>query len=148
MLVDKLTLLKKCPYSELFWSAFSHIRTEYGEIQCISPYSVRMRENAGQNNSEYGHFSRSVNHLYWRLGRRPNEYYYYFLFYLDLLLLKTLFKKGFPSHNNFFSPRRLGRREIVTPKTSWKHLKNILKTNKYLLGILLMWHKKTVSYEK
>ena len=27
------TLHKKCPYSELFWSAFSHIRTEYGEIR-------------------------------------------------------------------------------------------------------------------
>ena len=26
----------------------------------ISPYSVRMRENTDQNNSEYGHFSRSV----------------------------------------------------------------------------------------
>ena len=26
----------------------------------ISPYSVRMRENADQNNSEYGHFSRSA----------------------------------------------------------------------------------------
>ena len=25
----------------------------------ISPYSVRMRENADQNNSQYGHFSRS-----------------------------------------------------------------------------------------
>ena len=31
---------KKCPYSELFWSAFSHIPTEYR----ISPYSVLMRE--------------------------------------------------------------------------------------------------------
>ena len=31
----KLTnsLRKKCPYSELFWSVFSHIRTEYGEIR-------------------------------------------------------------------------------------------------------------------
>ena len=28
--------------------AFSHIRTEYGEILRISPYSVRMRENAGK----------------------------------------------------------------------------------------------------
>ena len=27
----------------------------------ISPYSVRMRENVNQNNSEYGHFLRSVN---------------------------------------------------------------------------------------
>ena len=35
---------KQCPYSELF-----------------SPYSVRTRENANQNNSEYGHFSRNDN---------------------------------------------------------------------------------------
>ena len=34
-------------------------RTEYGEIWSISLYSVRMRENADQNNSECGHFSRS-----------------------------------------------------------------------------------------
>ena len=35
----------KCPYLELFWSAFSHIRTEYGEIPRISQYPVQMREN-------------------------------------------------------------------------------------------------------
>ena len=46
------TLRKKCPYSELFWSVFSRIRTEYEEILCISPYSVRMSENTNQNNSE------------------------------------------------------------------------------------------------
>ena len=69
---------RKCPYEELFWSVFSHIRrekcsylkffrsllyrilTEYGEIRSISPYSVRMRENTDQKNSEYGHFSRSA----------------------------------------------------------------------------------------
>ena len=49
---ERLTLRKKCPYSELFWSAripkFSRIRTEYGEILRISPYSVIMRENAGK----------------------------------------------------------------------------------------------------
>ena len=33
---------------------------EYGEIFRISPYSVRMRENADQENSEYEHFSRSA----------------------------------------------------------------------------------------
>ena len=43
----------------LFWSAFFRIRTEYGEIRSISPYSVRMRENEDQNNFGYGHFSRS-----------------------------------------------------------------------------------------
>ena len=29
-----LALRGKCPYSELFWSAFSLIVTEYGEIKC------------------------------------------------------------------------------------------------------------------
>ena len=51
-------LREKCPYSELFWSAFSHIRTEYGEIPSISLYSVRVRENTDQNNFEYGHILR------------------------------------------------------------------------------------------
>ena len=54
-------LREKCPYSELFWSAFSRIRIEYGEILLISPYSVGMQENADQNNSEYGHFLYSAN---------------------------------------------------------------------------------------
>ena len=54
------SLRKKCSYSELFWSAFPRIRIEHGEIQSISPYSVRIRENVDQNNSEYGHFSRNV----------------------------------------------------------------------------------------
>ena len=67
------TLLKKSPYSGLFWSAFSRIRTEYGEILRISPYSVRMRENVDQNNSEYGHFLRSVN-LGWHRKKRLNSW--------------------------------------------------------------------------
>ena len=41
------------------------IRTEYGEIRSISPYSVTMLENADQNNSKYGHFLRKV--LYFAL---------------------------------------------------------------------------------
>ena len=32
------------------------------EIRSISPYPVRMRENTDQNNSKYGHFSRSELH--------------------------------------------------------------------------------------
>ena len=52
-----LALSKKCPYSELFWSPFSSI------FYAFSPYSVRMRENADQNNSEQGHFSRRVERL-------------------------------------------------------------------------------------
>ena len=55
---SKGSLRKMCPYSELFWLAFSYIRTEYGEIRSISLYWVRMRENANQNNSEYEYFLR------------------------------------------------------------------------------------------
>ena len=39
-------------YLKLFWSAFSRIRTAYGEIVRISLNSVRMRENADKNNSK------------------------------------------------------------------------------------------------
>ena len=44
--LDCTTLRNKCSHLELFWS--------------ISPYSVRVRENADHNSAEYGHFSRSV----------------------------------------------------------------------------------------
>ena len=48
--------VKSVRIQELFWSAFSRIRTEYGEY--LSVFSSK-RENADQNNSEYGHFLRS-----------------------------------------------------------------------------------------
>ena len=40
-----LTQHKRCLYSEFFWSAFSWIQTEYGDLQ---------------KNFEYGHFLRSI----------------------------------------------------------------------------------------
>ena len=49
-------LREKCLYSELFWSVFSRIWTEYGKIRSTSTYSVRMRENTNQNNPEYEYF--------------------------------------------------------------------------------------------
>ena len=49
---------KKCPYSKFFWSVFSRIWTEYGDLQVKSPYSVWMRENADQKNSKCELFSR------------------------------------------------------------------------------------------
>ena len=55
----RLHIITVCPYSEVFWSVFSRIRIEYGEIRSICLYSVRMWENADQKNSEYGYFSRS-----------------------------------------------------------------------------------------
>ena len=60
-------LREKCPYSELFESVFSRIWTEHGELRSIFLYSVRMRENTDQNNSEYGHFLRSAKlHIFLR----------------------------------------------------------------------------------
>ena len=52
-------LREKGPYSEFFWSVFSHIRTEYGDLQSKSPHSVRIRENTDQKNSVQGHFLRN-----------------------------------------------------------------------------------------
>ena len=57
----KLTLGKECPFWDFFWTVFSCIQTEYGEILHIFPYLVRMWENVDQRNSEYRHFSHSVN---------------------------------------------------------------------------------------
>ena len=50
---ESLTLRKKCPYSELFWSVFSRIRTENEKIrERITPntdsfYAVLLIENFG-----------------------------------------------------------------------------------------------------
>ena len=46
--------------ANLFRSVSSRIRTKYGEILRIFPYSVRMREKTDRNNSEYRHFLHSV----------------------------------------------------------------------------------------
>ena len=43
-----LHYVKSVQIRSLFWSVFSRIRTEYGEIRSISPYSVRMWENTDQ----------------------------------------------------------------------------------------------------
>ena len=48
MKVMETSLRGKCPNTKVFWSVFSRIRTEYGEIIRILPYSVQMRENTDQ----------------------------------------------------------------------------------------------------
>ena len=64
-------LREKYPYSKLFWSLFSRIRTEYGEILPISSSSVRMRENTDQNNSGYVYLLRSdFLTKFWHSGQR------------------------------------------------------------------------------
>ena len=55
---QKLTLCEKCPNTEFFfWSVFSRIRTEYGEILCIQSEYEKIRT---RKNSVFGYFSRSV----------------------------------------------------------------------------------------
>ena len=68
-------LRKKCLYLEIFWSAFpprSPPDPEYGEREREreTKYSVRMQENIDQNNFEYGHFSRIVEHQMLRIYQR------------------------------------------------------------------------------
>ena len=55
-----LTLRKNCPNTEFFWSAFSRIWIEYGDLRSKSPYLIQIRENTEQKNSVFGHFSNSV----------------------------------------------------------------------------------------
>ena len=45
---DDNVRVKSVQIRNFFWSVFSRIWTEYGEILLISPYSVRMRENTDQ----------------------------------------------------------------------------------------------------
>ena len=63
------TLRKNCPYSELFWSVFCCIQTKYRE----SLYSAPMLENADQNNSKYGQFSRSDRHANLQIFASPRK---------------------------------------------------------------------------
>ena len=45
--VKYIHCVKSVQIRSIFW-VFSRIRTEYGELLCISPYSVRMRKNTDQ----------------------------------------------------------------------------------------------------
>ena len=59
------TLRKKCPYSELSWSAFFPHFPPFGlntpYLSILSPNTGKCGKNVDQNKSEHGHFLRSVN---------------------------------------------------------------------------------------
>ena len=46
--ITQETLREKCPNTEFFLVRVFRIRTEYGEIWSISPYSVQKLENTNQ----------------------------------------------------------------------------------------------------
>ena len=54
------TTAKKLSKCRVFWSVFFHIWTDWWDIRNEYPYSVQRRENEGQKNSVFAHFSRSV----------------------------------------------------------------------------------------
>ena len=55
--INKLIVfVTACLYPEYFWSSFSRIWTEYGEIIHIPLYSAQVRGNTDQKTSEYVHF--------------------------------------------------------------------------------------------
>ena len=81
------TQREKCPYSDFFWSVFSHIRSEFEKILSMSPYSVRIPENTDQKNSKYGHFA-------------PSDRYWKTLIscYMEVYLYKSLYVQFYIVH--------------------------------------------------
>ena len=65
-LVDISLIMKgeHCVKSACIWSySGPHFPVFRLNMESISPYSIRIRENANQNNSEYGHFLRIGIHV-------------------------------------------------------------------------------------
>ena len=62
-------LRKKCPYSELFWSAFfphsDWIQRDTEYLSVFSPNAEKFEKNTDQNNFEYGHFVHSAGLSRW-----------------------------------------------------------------------------------
>ena len=54
------TAWKVSKYGVFFWSVFSRIRSEYGDLLRKSPYSVRMWKNMDQKKTPYLDTSRSA----------------------------------------------------------------------------------------
>ena len=60
--LENIVITKYCVKSvrSFFWSLFSCIRSEHGDLLRKSLYSVRIQEDADQKNSAFGHFLRSA----------------------------------------------------------------------------------------
>ena len=81
---DKLSLRKKCPYSELFWSAFSRIRTEYEWYRvslCIQSECGKMRTRITPNTDTF-------HEVYWKTSLR-NVFPSTFLAFSDSTFIKN-----------------------------------------------------------
>ena len=85
------SLRKKCLYSKLFWFAFSRIWTEYGEILCISPYSVgKMRTRLIPNTDTFYAVIRVI---------MSSFYSYYLCHFILLIPAKARLENNKYNHN-------------------------------------------------
>ena len=46
--INILIIVKNVQIRNFLWSVFSRIQTEYGDLECKSPYSLRILENTEQ----------------------------------------------------------------------------------------------------
>ena len=63
VLKTPLTLNENCSYFEFFWSVFSCIQIEYGELLCKSQNAFHIRGNTHHKNSKYGYADIDVKSL-------------------------------------------------------------------------------------
>ena len=72
MFLIEILLHEKSPNTEFFWSVFSRIWTEYGDLHRKYPYSVQMRKNTDQKNYLLGQFLRrfrlAYTNFHWNSG--------------------------------------------------------------------------------
>ena len=83
-------LRENCRNTEFFWSVFSRIWTEYGDLRSKSPHSVQIRENTdqkkiririlfGDNFSHFAYFLIAlVDILFHQLFYFPNCYFFFY----------------------------------------------------------------------
>ena len=89
----RLSLGEKCPYLELFCSAFSRIWTENGDILRISPYSVRMRENMIELTDSTGKGLEGSKETFFHYGKVVNKFHHQIQLKIKNKILEEVFSK-------------------------------------------------------
>ena len=64
---------KSIQIRSFFWSVFSCIRAEYGDLRCKSSYSVRIQENMGQR--KFRIWTLSTRCKSWQIFHQPYHYW-------------------------------------------------------------------------
>ena len=74
--------VKNFQIRNFFWYLISRIRTEYGDLHSISPYSVRAREDKDQKNSVYSRseYLSVCNEFGFTLFPKPNIYMHIYIY--------------------------------------------------------------------